>query len=114
MKSTIWAQGAIIQETQKQHVKSNKEIKAYFQSIQDTPTYACYTCDRFSFGKDMQSIDKYVLSTIFYLMHASNFKYITLNEKIWKSCNNAICNEKVPTFASPLYIRRNEKLIFIA
>jgi len=84
------------------------------QSIQDTPTYSCCICDRFSFGKDMQSINKDMLSTIFYMMLASEFKSIKFNEKICKYCNNEILNEKFPTFALPLYIRRNEKLIFIA
>jgi len=75
------------------------------------PTQAFFICDIFPFGKDMQSISKDILSTIFYMMLASKFKTIKFNEKICKYCNNSILNEKVPTFASPLYIQRNEKLM---
>jgi len=92
-------------------LQSNKEIEAYLQSIQDMLTYAYCICDRFSFGKDMQSINKGILSTISYLMLPSEFKPIKLNEQIYKSCNNEI--PKISIFTSPLYIRRSENLMFV-
>ena len=44
-------------------------------------------------------------------MTTSKFKPIKINEQICKSCDNAILNENVPTFAWPLYIKQNEKLM---
>jgi len=62
----------------------------------------------------MHSVDNSIISSFLSLTSDLDSKEITINDSVCKQCANAILNEKIPRFASPSQIRRNNKLQSIA
>jgi hypothetical protein len=107
VKQEIRREGALLNQQQKKHAKSNKALETYFREIEDMPTYTCVLCERLHFKKDISLLDNIFLSSFASLPPGVDPTSLGKNDQICKTCSNAILNEKLPPFISPLHIHRN-------
>lgn len=113
LKNAIRSSGAMLLQEQNKHSQSIKSIEKYLVSIQDIPTHACNICETLHFEKEMCSMNKSIFKTYYGLLTTSVTNEIKIDEQICRTCYSTFLNAKFPKFATLIYIRRNQKLMFI-